>query len=210
MVWLHETYITHGSLILFVESIHARVNSTTTPSRSSTPSTITLPSREESRVQTPHGNVADRTESEPSCIRNAEAPGANKSTAPTGRQVPGQQSWLSKPPFWVGRPYTEKEDEDVVYWKELTWKEKLDFRKYFLGEYFRETRKCLPLARRLFMMIVRISPWRAVALLTVSILRSLIPALSLQTRGSFLIMVTGKFGANFANDSCRMAWKRSN
>ena len=38
-------------------------------------------------------------------------------------------------------------------------------------------------------MIYRISPWRAAVVLTLNIVSGLLPALTLQTRGNFILMV---------------------
>ena len=98
--------------------------------------------------------------------------------------------WPNKLPFYRKRPKTATDAaSEYIYWKSMTWREKLEFKKQFYQEYFRETKKSIPFAKRLFLMIIRISPWRAVALLAVTLIRSLMPALTLQTRGTFLHLV---------------------
>jgi len=112
--------------------------------------------------------------------------GADKARRPTG--------WPSRKPFYTrllfgpnGMPL--KERMEVVYWADLTWKQKIAWRKAFLSEYLSETRKCLPFVWKLYVIIYRLSPWRAVVLLVVSIFRGILPALTLQTRGNFIMMV---------------------
>src|SRR5271155_342371 len=83
-----------------------------------------------------------------------------------------------------------KEKEDLVFWADLTWKQKNAWRRAFLTEYLSETKRCLPFVWRLYGIIYRLSPWRAVVLLGVSIFRGFLPALTLQTRGNFIMMVT--------------------
>jgi hypothetical protein len=104
-----------------------------------------------------------------------------------------RRGWPNRYPFRCYNPWQkskkEGETEKRIYWGELTLKEKLDYRKAFLKEYLTETKKCLPSVRKLFVMIYRLSPWRAATILTFNIVNGLLPALTLQTRGNFLMMV---------------------
>lgn len=119
--------------------------------------------------------------------------------------------WPSRRPFHTplligpnGVPIKEK--EDMVYWADLPWKQKMAWRKAFLGEYLAETKKCLPFVWKLYVIIYRLSPWRAIVLFVVSIFRGFLPALTLQTRGNFIMMVT-----NFndvTNSSCKKALRK--
>jgi|SRR5277367_6250396 hypothetical protein len=106
--------------------------------------------------------------------------------------------WPSRTPFhsktvvnkngvWV------KRKENLVFWSDLTWKQKNAWRKAFLTEYLSETKKCLPFVWKLYAIIYRLSPWRALVLLGVSIFRGFLPALTLQTRGKFIMMAFGQF-----------------
>ena len=119
--------------------------------------------------------------------------------------------WPSRRPFYtpllVGPNGVRiKEKEDLVYWADLTWKQKMAWRKAFLGEYLAETKKCLPFVWKLYVTIYRLSPWRAIVLFVVSIFRGFLPALTLQTRGNFIMMVN-----NFndvTNSSCKKALRK--
>lgn len=103
-----------------------------------------------------------------------------------------RRGWPSRAPFHNSsgeRRPNETPDEKKIYWSELTWNQKLAWRKAFLREYLSETKKCLPHVRKLFVMIYRISPWRAAVVLALNIVSGLLPALTLQTRGNFILMV---------------------
>ena len=101
------------------------------------------------------------------------------------------RGWPDRPPFTVVEDDdTEEVLKKYTFWSDLTWREKYAYRKEFLRQYLSETRKCLPYVRRLFLMIYRISPWRAVTILVLNIVNSFLPALNLQTRGSFILMVS--------------------
>lgn len=104
-----------------------------------------------------------------------------------------RRGWPNRYPFSCYNPWQnsqkEGETEKVIYWGELTLQEKLDYRKAFLREYLSETKNCLPYVRKLFLMIYRLSPWRAATILAFNIVNGLLPALTLQTRGNFLLIV---------------------
>jgi len=99
-----------------------------------------------------------------------------------------------------------KENEDVIYWADMTWKQKMAWRKAFLSEYLSETKMCLPFVWKLYVLIYRLSPWKAVVLLVVSIFRGFLPALTLQTRGHFIMMVN-QFTA-LTNCSCKKVLRK--
>jgi len=104
-----------------------------------------------------------------------------------------RQGWPAKTPFSHGvRGSSREKLKEFIFWSDLTLEEKIAYRKEFLKEYLSETKKCFPYVRKLFMMIYRISPWRAAVLLVLNIVNGLLPALTLQTRGSFILMVTTK------------------
>jgi|SRR5579862_4540135 len=103
--------------------------------------------------------------------------------------TPPNRGWLGRWPFYLQKDITNR---DVVYYDLLTWKEKLDFRRRFLMKYFREAKDCVPFAGRLFMMIVRISPWRAFAVLVIYLVKGTMPARTLKMRMTFLMMVSIK------------------
>lgn len=100
------------------------------------------------------------------------------------------QGWPERTPFSHGVGGSSREKlKEFTFWGDLTLQEKIAYRKEFLREYLSETKKCFPYVRKLFMMIYRISPWRAAVILTLNVINGLIPALTLQTRGSFILMV---------------------
>ena len=121
------------------------------------------------------------------------------------------RGWVNKPPFW--RVYTSKDQlvsddtPESIYWDDMTWKQKIAWRRQFVHEYFSETKRCLPYVRKLFLLVFRLSPWRTAVLLLANTLRGLIPALNLQTRGTFIMMVCR--GCHELTGSCKKDWKRS-
>jgi len=107
------------------------------------------------------------------------------------KEVKKIRGWPDRPPFTVvEEDDTEELLKKYTFWSDLTWREKYAYQKEFLQQYFSETRECLPYVRRLFLMIYRISPWRAVTILVLNIVNSFLPALNLKTRGSFILMVS--------------------
>jgi hypothetical protein len=151
------------------------------PTLSTQASSVTLTVNEEEAVpKVPEGN------------RKGPTLGAVQSDSNTAVKPNG---WPSRRPFY-NKTFVEKngvrveQKEDLVYWADLTWKQKNAWRKAFLTEYLSETKDCLPFVWRLYRIIYRLSPWRAVVLLGVSIFRGFLPALTLQTRGNFIMMVT--------------------
>lgn len=112
---------------------------------------------------------------------------SENSATPDAKKIRG---WPDRQPFYTYDDEGKKKHaENQVYWSDLTWNEKFGYRKAFFILYFNETRKCLPYVRRLLGMIFRISPWRAAVIFAVNIAKSLLPALTLKTRGSFIMMV---------------------
>jgi len=103
------------------------------------------------------------------------------------------RGWPVKPPFReraiANLPGARAGDDKQVYWEDLTWKQQLVWRKLFLREYLSEAKRCLPYVRKLFLLIYRLSPWRTIVLVLANTLRGFIPALTLQTRGTFILMV---------------------
>jgi hypothetical protein len=102
------------------------------------------------------------------------------------------RGWVRKPPFWMritNSSTTPNTQSETIWWEDMTWKQKMVWRRAFVREYFSETKLCLPYVRKLFLLIFRLSPWRTVVLLLANTLRGLIPALNLQTRGNFILMV---------------------
>jgi len=168
-------------------------------SRSLTPlshSSTIIPDTNEDGEQSDLKGLVLPTE-EPKTVSNVQqAPVGGPENAQASAAQPEQKpakkitGWPSKLPFYRKRQKTDSDPaSEYIYWKSMTWREKLEFKKQFYQEYFRETKKSIPFAKRLFLMIIRISPWRAVALLAVTMIRSLMPALTLQTRGTFLHLV---------------------
>jgi len=175
-----------------------------------------LPKAEiETKLLTPSDGATEKTLSSLSSSATLrEESGKALSTKPTESETPienivkGQDSdekkrekdkekeakkvrgWLDRPPFTV---VDEDDSEELLkkytFWSDLTWREKYAYQKEFIRQYLSETKACLPYVRRLFLMIYRISPWRAVTILVLNIVNSFLPALSLQTRGSFILLV---------------------
>jgi hypothetical protein len=101
-----------------------------------------------------------------------------------------RQGWPARVPFSHGVAGSSREKlKEFTFWSDLTLEEKIAYRKEFLREYLSETKKCFPYVRKLFVMIYRISPWRAAVILVLNVVNGLLPALTLQTRGSFIVMV---------------------
>ena len=151
------------------------------PTLSTQASSVTLTVNEEETVaKVPEGNPEGPTL------------GAIQSDSNTAVKLTG---WPARRPFY-NKTFVEKngarveQKEDLVFWADLTWQQKNAWRKAFLTEYLSETKDCLPFVWRLYCIIYRLSPWRAVVLLGVSIFRGFLPALTLQTRGNFIMMVT--------------------
>jgi hypothetical protein len=123
---------------------------------------------------------------------SAEKGKSKNGEASAAKEKEGTTGWPSRPPFL--KLTTKKDsDDNYIYASELTWEEKQAYRANFLREYLSETKQCIPHVRRLYMMIYRISPWRAIALLVSSVLMGMFPALRLQTRGNFIGMVRTSF-----------------
>jgi len=99
------------------------------------------------------------------------------------------QGWPERTPFRTKIKSSQRILDKYIFWSELTLEEKLSYRREFLTEYLSEIKKCFPYVQKLFIMIYRISPWRAVMILVLNIVNGLLPAITLQTRGSFIIMV---------------------
>jgi hypothetical protein len=100
------------------------------------------------------------------------------------------RGWPERPPFRIKTRSSQSILQQYTFWSELTWEEKLSYRREFLTQYLSETKKCFPYVRKFFIMIYCISPWRVVMILILNIVNGLIPAMTLQTRGSFIIMVS--------------------
>jgi hypothetical protein len=125
------------------------------------------------------------------------------------------RGWPARPPFRTSpfreAPSAQKQASpavDGIYWEELTWKQQLAWRKMFLREYLSETKRCLPYVRKLFILIFRLSPWRTTVLFLSNTLRGLIPALTLKTRGTFILMVTAACFI-LLTGSCKKGWKKN-
>jgi hypothetical protein len=100
------------------------------------------------------------------------------------------KGWLSRPPFSIlVKGSIDEEVKEEIYWSEMTWQEKNEYRMDFFKLYLSETKKCLPYVRRLFWMIYKISPWRVGLFLVVELLKGLLPALTLKAKGDFIQMV---------------------
>lgn len=102
------------------------------------------------------------------------------------------KGWPSRSPFFKHTGTSESAKMWLakhIFWSELTWKQKMMWRKAFLQKYLTETKRCIPYVRKLFSMIFYISPWRAIVVFAMNIVSGLLPALTLQTRGNFIWIV---------------------
>jgi hypothetical protein len=99
------------------------------------------------------------------------------------------KGWINRGPFRIIKRKIEDKPKKYVNWYDLTLREKYEYRKQFLFQYLRETKACLPHVKRLFLAIYRISPWRAAVLLMLNVVNGLVPAMTLQTQGRFIILV---------------------
>ena len=98
--------------------------------------------------------------------------------------------WRNTAPFSVKNKTLIASSKNCISWYELTLREKYEYRKRFLREYFSETKACLPYVKRLFHIIYRISPWRGAVLLLLNAVNAFLPALALRAQGDFLILVS--------------------
>ena len=116
------------------------------------------------------------------------------------------QGWPERPPFRTKIKSSQSILQNYTFWSELTLEEKLSYRREFLTQYLSETKKCFPYIRKLFIMIYRMSPWRVVMILVLNIVNALLPAITLQTRGHFTIMVSAFW--KYLNASCKKDSKK--
>ena len=130
-------------------------------------------------------------------------PHKKKRTDSTSTKTPS--GWPSRYPFQSSdtRLLDKIKDEQILF-SELTWKEKLAYRKEFWKEYLSETKQCLPYLKRLCLMILRISPWRVIGLVCLHVVNGLLPALGLKTKGRFIMMVRNP-GVSKTKYSCNRA-----
>lgn len=119
---------------------------------------------------------------------------------------PGRYPFSRSPYQDLSQTTSEEDREEKIFWSELTFLEKQQFRRQFLREYLSETKQCLPYVRKLFVMICRLSPWRAATILAFNIVNGLLPALTLQTRGNFIMMVYVL--RRLLMSSYKLVWKR--
>jgi hypothetical protein len=176
-------------------SSNASVVGLATPgSKSPAPSASTLSLGTETPASS---ETPDEVPTPPPGIPNADGKG-NGSEKEKEEDLRKRRGWPNRYPFRCYNPWQnskkEGETEKIIYWGELTLQAKLDYRKAFLKEYLSETKKCLPHVRKLFFMIYRLSPWRAATILAFNIVNGLLPALTLQTRGNFLMIVSALAG----------------
>jgi len=149
-------------------------------------------------VSTP---VTDETTIMPKNTENAKIEGKTENAKSSENEEEDdpkkRRGWPSRPPFSNqsdrGGGSTKSQNEERIYWNEMTWSQKLAWRKAFVREYLAETKSCLPHVRKLFLMIYRISPWRAIVVFALNVVGGLLPALTLQTRGNFILMVCPRF-----------------
>ena len=120
-----------------------------------------------------------------------------KSTKITQKKKP-KLGWPNRTPFQrLTKRNLPRDETKYIYSSELTWKEREAYRMAFLREYLSEIWKCIPYAKRLLLMIIRISPWRVAALILLNVLSGLLSAFGLTTRGRFVHMVFPPLGTEF-------------
>jgi hypothetical protein len=136
---------------------------------------------------------------------NCESSPATEATPKVKEMNPKlPRGWPERAPFRIKIRSSQSIVQKCTFWSELTLEEKLSYRREFLAQYLSETKKCIPYVRKLFIMIYRISPWRTVMILILNIVNGLLPAVTLQTRGSFMMMVSAFWeylNASYKKDS---------
>jgi hypothetical protein len=166
------------------EAAHLTVSSAI-PHSSST-SSLTLVSASDGNVssdETPLLKRIDSTQSPTPDLKSVPP------TVPDKTPRRPKKGWRSYPPFNIEERNSRTSKRDWIAWSELTLREKYQYRRDCLLEYFSETKKCLPYVKRLFVTVYGLSPWRATLLLLLNLVNGFLPALTLQTQGSFLILV---------------------
>ena len=157
-------------------------------SHSSSTSSITLVTDDEQKGMSE--NSLPRTGVELAQLSTAESEANNPPDQPEKSQRKPLTGWRDEYPFDIMERKNQKDFERPwISWSKLTLREKYEYRKHFLREYISETRKCLPYVKRLFITVYRISPWRATLLLFLNLVNGLLPAMTMQTKGNFLILV---------------------
>jgi len=160
-----------------------------TMSHSSSASSITLVSDDERKAMSESALLHTAVES--AQLSHATSDANNGPDKPETPQKKPAKGWRDEYPFDVVQRENRKTLEKTwISWSKLTLREKYEYRKRFLHEYISETRKCLPYVKRLFITVYRISPWRATLLLFLNLVNGLLPAMTMQTKGSFLILVS--------------------
>jgi hypothetical protein len=169
---------------------------------SSSTSSLTLVSPSDGNISSDEATVLKEIESTESSTPDLK---------PDPPQIPDKpprkpkKGWRDVPPFNIEKRSSRNSKRDWIAWSELTLREKYEYRRQFLVEYFSETRKCLPYVKKLFVTVYRISPWRATLLLFLNLVNGFLPALTLQTKGSFLILVCPDITGG--NGSCKPGWR---
>ena len=182
------------------DSIRLMTNLDAAPSKMNDATKLVISLNKIDRSASKDGDEMDKisTSPIPSVAFPVNQVGAHTTTADVSKgeqqlhnpDVKSPRGWPSRRPFFTTASLeAAREYQETVYWGELTWKQKLAWRRGFLKEYLSETKLCLPYVKRLFVTIYRISPWRTIAMFALNILRGLLPAVSLQVKGGFIQMV---------------------
>jgi hypothetical protein len=164
-----------------------------TASLSSTSSSMTLVAdghakSSSSTVETSNAKTDGSPPAETPAAPAKESESTNKE--PNEKEDPKKETgWLNRKPFSIQSQAWMSSEKNCISWYELTLREKYEYRKKFLLQYFSETKACLPYVKRLFFTIVRISPWRGAALLFLNVANAVLPAMALRAQGDFLIQV---------------------
>jgi hypothetical protein len=153
---------------------------------SSSTSSLTLVSPSDGNVSSDEDPPLKQLESTESSTPD---PKPDSPETPSKRPRKPKKGWRHEAPFNIEDRCSRTSKRDWIAWSELSLREKYEYRRDVFAEHSAEIKKCLPYVKRLFMTVYRISPWRATLLLFLNLVNGFLPALTLQTKGSFLILV---------------------
>lgn len=156
-------------------------------SSSTTLATEVEPSVKISELQVP--KAAKEEASQTDNINDAQGHSPQSEKKSPAKKSEPVKGWPNRSPFSTYSSQKPLDEKEWIYATEMTWKEKQAYRKTFLKEYLSEMAKSIPYTKRFLAMIYRISPWRVLAMIVLNIVRGLLPAVGLQTRGRFIHMV---------------------
>ena len=166
------------------------------PSLSTASSSSTLVDKQPVSAPSPAAERRKSQDASPAPVDSAAAPtkdsesNGQESEEKEDSQDKKKTGWRNTVPFSVKNKTLVASSKNCISWYELTLREKYEYRKKFLREYFSETKACLPHVKRLFLTIYQISPWRGALLLVLNAVNAFLPALALRAQGDFLILVS--------------------